>query len=207
MVHQLCFMLIFPSYSANPEDVEYEDFCRNKIALHHPYRQYPTLDSVSHETWAAAYADCKATCTPHDFDYMDDIQNIDDVEVPEEDFEEPSQHQVPYGAGDGHELLAGQTARRNPAERNEDPDNLGDRVLDWQYDWQPHCGTYMDHPHLFDESDGGWWARAKDASGHRQAVAYQSADVVSKFAPAQKLVYDLVMSKEGMLGMKEESIP
>lgn len=104
-------------------------------------------------------------------------------------------------------MLLAETAGRNPAARREDPDALGERTEDWQYDWGFHVNTYRDIP--FQTADAPlsqntesmpdihvkahWWARAKALFPINSRVDYQSQTVVDRLAPEQRLIYDLVI--------------
>lgn len=48
-----------PQYSYEPTHQDYEHFCRVKVALHHPWREYPTLPWRGQTTWASAHATCQ----------------------------------------------------------------------------------------------------------------------------------------------------
>jgi ATP-dependent DNA helicase PIF1 len=54
-----------PQYSHLPSHKDYEDFCRVKIAIHHPWRQYPELPWKGHPTWALALASCIVSSFPN----------------------------------------------------------------------------------------------------------------------------------------------
>lgn len=48
----------YPRYSPNPEDDRYEDYCRTKVILHHPFRSLDDLNILNGEekTWAEVFA-------------------------------------------------------------------------------------------------------------------------------------------------------
>jgi hypothetical protein len=148
-----------PLYKCNPDHPDYENYCRTKIALHHPWRVYPSLPWQSCATWAAAFIHCKEHCQPlHPSDCLEPA----DLEPPLDDFvaEEPPDK-------DEHDPiapLAGETTLRNPAAQYEDPDNLGDRTDDGTYDWSPHVDTYRRNSDPMPDVHAGihWWSRARE---------------------------------------------
>lgn len=53
---------VYPRLSPNPDDPSYEEYCRIKITLHHPFRAIEQLQSLDDNgelrTWAAIFGDC-----------------------------------------------------------------------------------------------------------------------------------------------------
>lgn len=145
----------------------------------------------------------QATCQGHDHDYLEPLR--DAPEVDEFDAEFPPDEVE----GNALILLAGETAGRNPAARRENPDDLGERTEDWQYDWSFHVNTYREpHPvlSLGDQRTQGnnpsmpdihagphWWAKAKENYDLPSRVDFQSDEVVSQLAPQQRLIYDTII--------------
>ena len=125
----------FPEYDKNTED-----FSRVKVMLSHPFRDVDELyvvDGTRFESFRDAYECCKVVHA-HGDDYYG-------KEMPSEP--EPSQH-----IGDEMDTednpepwmdLAGELPEHG-ATRLEDPDDLGGRDLDRQYDWTRHIGHYGD---------------------------------------------------------------
>ncbi|KAJ5183745.1 hypothetical protein N7492_001361 [Penicillium capsulatum] len=131
----------FPIYDP---DKDVEDFARVKMMLHHPFRDMQDLLSLEDNhfpTFTDAYTWCRqAHVGIHEADCYGEI-TVEDV--PEELFEDvdlPEQTPPPQS----WELLARQRPGPNPAERTEDPDALGQRDIDRQYDWTPHIGRCPD---------------------------------------------------------------
>lgn len=92
---------------------------------------------------------------------------------------------------DEWELLAGQTAHRNPAERQEDPNRLGERTEDWRYNWAFHVGQYTGTGL---DAGKAWWKAAKEREGNVHTVHWHSQDVVDKLSREQRVIYDTVIS-------------
>jgi hypothetical protein len=51
----------FPRYSSDPESSSYEDYCRVKLMLHHPFEEWDDLLKVDGEVYGS-YADAFSVC-------------------------------------------------------------------------------------------------------------------------------------------------
>jgi hypothetical protein len=51
---------VYPRFSPNPEDDHYEDYCRTKVILHHPFRDLNTIRDSDDQNWAENLAQCRA---------------------------------------------------------------------------------------------------------------------------------------------------
>lgn len=180
-----------PHYKSNANHPDYPDFCRMKLVLHHPWREYPSLPWNGCDTWPAAFEHCKSHCQGHALDHLEPL----DVPVPTDEFD----YEAPLDE-DEHDpmaLLAGETARGNPAERNEDPDDLGRRTKDWRRYWEHHVNTYRgvgfdDMPDI--HAGQHWWQRAREIAPIQGQVSLLSQEVVDGLAAEQRLIYDKVMN-------------
>jgi hypothetical protein len=47
---------VYPRFSPNPEDDRYEDFCRTKVLLHHPFRNFGAIREDEDQMWSEIYA-------------------------------------------------------------------------------------------------------------------------------------------------------
>lgn len=83
----------YPRYLPNPEDDHYEDYCRTKAILHHPFRSLDDIRVVNGEekTWAEIFAECRAHNHLHPTDTLQcwDEENRD-IEDEEEDEDVPN---------------------------------------------------------------------------------------------------------------------
>ncbi|KAK4699420.1 ATP-dependent DNA helicase PIF1, partial [Phenoliferia sp. Uapishka_3] len=73
---------VYPAYSADPRDDEYEDYCRAKLQLHHSYRGDPSVLQKDEDGldigFEEAYRRCQATCGPsHPRDNLPVLQTED----------------------------------------------------------------------------------------------------------------------------------
>jgi hypothetical protein len=51
-------LCVYPRFSPNPEDDRYDEFCRTKIILHHPFRELDAIRDDEDQPWAEIYARC-----------------------------------------------------------------------------------------------------------------------------------------------------
>jgi len=171
----------FPRYNSDLSSRDYEDFCRVKMMLHHPFTNVRDLavEVDSNFSFAAAYEDCKRSHT-HKPDYLEDEQE----DASEDEFEEPSVIDEDEAVQDW-ELLAAR-GPRNDATRVETPNVLGERDLDRSYDWSTHAGIYLD-------LDSDFWENSKSNYPADQSVSM--AQTAESLQPEQKRVYDAVLQQ------------
>jgi len=169
----------FPRYNSDPSSTDYEDFCRVKMMLHHPFTRVQDLavEVDGKFSFAAAYEACKRSHA-HEPDFLEDDQenSLDD------EFEEPSIVNEDEAAQDW-ELLAAR-GPRNDATRIENPDCLGERDLDRSYDWPSHAGIYLD-------LDDDFWENSKRSYPADQTVSI--AQTSESLQPEQRRVYDVIL--------------
>jgi ATP-dependent DNA helicase PIF1 len=144
----------FPRYKSNPADDEYEDYCRVKMMLSHPFENVEDLlevDGLQAETFQEAYELCCDNHTHRD-DLYDELDVDDDEPEPDADdeFEDvnPSQPTPPAPLADFETY--GLARPGNDLTRIEDCDNLGERDSDREYDWSRHVGNYNIDPLFWD---------------------------------------------------------
>jgi ATP-dependent DNA helicase PIF1 len=144
----------FPRYKSNPTDDEYEDYCRVKMMLSHPFESVEDLlevDGVQAETFQEAYELCCDNHT-HGDDLYDELDVDDDEAEPDADdeFEDvnPSQPTPPAPLADFETY--GLARPGDDLSRVEDNDNLGERDSDREYDWSHHVGKYAIDPLFWD---------------------------------------------------------
>jgi hypothetical protein len=51
---------VYPRFSPNPEDNQYDDYCRTKVILHHPFRDLNAIRNSDDQLWAEIFAQCRA---------------------------------------------------------------------------------------------------------------------------------------------------
>jgi ATP-dependent DNA helicase PIF1 len=137
----------YPRYSNNPQSADYEQYCRVKILLHHPFYGMPELETLQVDSqpvgsWVEAYRRCRDN-HQHEDDFLDELDEPDEPDD-DEDLEEANLNQGDEGGVaevGAAELLAGRNPRMDRTE--EDPDrDLGLRPSDLVYDWATHEGLY-----------------------------------------------------------------
>lgn len=177
----------FPRYKSNPADDEYEDYCRVKMMLSHPFENVEDLlevDGSQAETFQEAYELCCDNHTHRD-DLYDELDVDDDEPEPDADdeFEDvnPSQPTPPAPLTDFETY--GLARPGNDLTRIEEGDNLGERDCDREYDWSRHVGKYNVDP-LF-------WDVIKRAFPAEQLLpSLNSLDLLNR---EQRTVYNLIV--------------
>jgi hypothetical protein len=143
----------FPRYKSNPTDDEYEDYCRVKMMLSHPFENVEDLlevDGVQAETFQEAYELCCDNHT-HGDDLYDELDVDDDEPEPDADdeFEDVNPSQPTLAPLADFETY-GLARPGDDLTRVEDSDNLGERDSDREYDWSRHVGKYNIDPSFWD---------------------------------------------------------
>jgi ATP-dependent DNA helicase PIF1 len=140
----------FPRYSSDPMSREYEDYCRVRLMLHHPFERVTDLLSFDRCDYGS-YTDAFRACTrlhthPDDF-YTDPVANDQDTDSEDDESVCDESDNGPLA---DFEVFA----RRRPG--NDDltcsfTDNLGSRDLDRAYDWTSHVGRNTITPEDWDQ--------------------------------------------------------
>jgi ATP-dependent DNA helicase PIF1 len=140
----------FPRYSSDPMSRAYEDYCRVRLMLHHPFERVTDLLSFGRCDYGS-YTDAFRACTrlhthPDDF-YTDPVANDQDTDSEDDESVRDESDNGPLA---DFEVFA----RRRPG--NEDltcsfTDNLGSRDLDRAYDWTSHVGRNTITPEDWDQ--------------------------------------------------------
>lgn len=173
----------FPEYKREHPDQE-EHYCRVKLMLHRPFREIEGLKLVEAvngqpwETFKDAYASCQLTHV-HEPDYYD-IPEPPEPEGPVEDEPRANDEGIRQAWMD----MAGHLPQRDGT-RVEDPDDLGERDLDREYDWDCHVGR---HPDLSDE----FWKLMKTEHPATLNGVHSSA-TVEGLEDKQRQLYDLIV--------------
>jgi ATP-dependent DNA helicase PIF1 len=140
----------FPRYSSDPMSRAYEDYCRVRLMLHHPFERVTDLLSFDRCDYGS-YTDAFRACTrlhthPDDF-YTDPVANDQDTDSEDDESVCDESDNGPLA---DFEVFA----RRRPG--NDDlicsfTDNLGSRGLDRAYDWTSHVGRNTITPEDWDQ--------------------------------------------------------
>ena len=140
----------FPRYSSDPMSRAYEDYCRVRLMLHHPFERVTDLLSFDRCDYGS-YTDAFRACTrlhthPDDF-YSDPVANDQDTDSEDDESVCDESDNGPLA---DFEVFA----RRRPG--NDDltcsfTDNLGSRDLDRAYDWTSHVGRNTITPEDWDQ--------------------------------------------------------
>jgi ATP-dependent DNA helicase PIF1 len=139
----------FPRFSAQPASPQYDDYCRVRLMLHHPFERLTDLLSVDGHEYGSFPDAFEACVRLHD--HPDDFYTDPLADDPESESDEESEH----GADDDEPLADFEAfARRRPACDDMTcsfTDNLGSRELDRAYDWTSHIGRNLTTPEAWDQ--------------------------------------------------------
>lgn len=131
---------VFPRLSPNPEHATYEEYCRVRVMLHHPYRSLDELRMVDGEerSWSELFAACRvAHGRDHPKDCLRDWDDEKDrVEEEEDDDEETVNPDLEVMTEEDWQLYAGMMPN-GPIPIFEHGD-IGNRPLD--QGWDPSAG-------------------------------------------------------------------
>ena len=184
---------IIPRYSSNPTSPQYEDYCRVKLMLHHPFTnpmdlRMPDDDGVL--SYAFAYQVCRRECG-HPRDPLDTLaesrreqenqRNSDSEFDSEQEDEEPE----PELQAEWTEWAARNGRSRGGAD--EDLPDFGTRDIDLQFDWQHQSDIYYE---LFGEQDD-WYKEAQLQTVG--SISGPSRDP-NTLNPGQRVAFDLLMT-------------
>lgn len=126
---------IYPLYSSDPEHRDYEQFCRVKIMLHHPFRSkdlddlFVLEDGSPATNWQSVYKECVAHHSPHPVDALGVHQQELDDNSDTESVEQDDADDVKY------EELLGMRRPHHDGSQFELETDLGQRLQDKEYDW------------------------------------------------------------------------
>ena len=140
----------FPRYSSDPSSQAYDDYCRVRLMLHHPFERLAdllSLDGSDYGSYTDAFRACRRLHAHPDDLYTDPAADGQDTDS--EDGESVSNESSDEPLAD-FELFA----RRRP--RNDDltcsfTEDLGSRDLDRVYDWTSHVGRDTTTPNDWDQ--------------------------------------------------------
>lgn len=183
------FINYFPRYHPL-KDVE--NFARIKLMLHHPFKKIEDLLSADNfQNYASALEYCRRTHTgdkAHEHWDMDGMEELPHIAEDEQEFEEPDleddQNDLFWA-----DLAAQRPGRDNAATVFEDPDELGNRPLDREYDWDQFVGKHSD---MFYPA---WLPDMKEQHPKALEVNYAASDAVDMLAAKQRQVYDLSLDQ------------
>jgi ATP-dependent DNA helicase PIF1 len=177
----------FPCYKGDPCHLQYPHFCRIKLLLHHPWREYEEVATCTDEFGAPDYiASYQAYVASHQHlpDYFC-IRTVEEACEAAADIDEFDDH-----FADNLELyqsfeILHAHIRNTDVVEVEDPDKLGDRELDRDYNWGTYRGTC---PQL---DKRAYWQDIR-LQPLQQSHLLQTA-TLSSLQSAQRHIYDVVV--------------
>ncbi|KAH7038972.1 hypothetical protein B0J12DRAFT_606491, partial [Macrophomina phaseolina] len=187
----------FPRYK--PEGSQYEDYCRVKMMLHHKFKT--RIEEIFDEfaewrptTWAEAYEVCRATHTHHLPDYLDELPTVEDDDEFELDEDEEELIHEEWTE------LARQLPHRELGVQDVNPDDIGDRDIDRQYDWMQHVGIHVD-------VGPDWFQQMKDYYPASARVGPVTQGREDTLASEQRKIFDLCIQhfKDAVAAINNDS--
>ena len=130
----------YPRYSSDPSSEAYNDYCRVRLMLHHPFTSLTdlfTVDGCAYGSYGDAFSACRRLHTHPDDFYTDPVTDEPDADSEDEDSVSDED-----GPPADFEVLA----RRRPGRADltcSFTDDLGRRELDRVYSWMPHVGRNL----------------------------------------------------------------
>jgi hypothetical protein len=174
-------------YPADLGSPTYNDFCRVKLILHHPFVHVDELlsvDGVAYSFYQEAFtACCQHHSHPEDY-YVDpepEAEELDDGDEDLDDIEPDPEVEVPLADFEAY-------AQRRPnydLSQLDGLDGLGTRHLDRAYDWSPHVGKYN-----INSED---WSRLRAENPIEQTVDVSSS--ARSLNLEQHKLYDIVVNQ------------
>jgi PIF1-like helicase len=140
----------FPRYSSDPESREYDDYCRVKLMLHHPYENFTDLlsfDGCDYGSYTDAFQACRRLHTHPDDFYTDPVADGQDTDSEDDESVHNESDDEPLADFEAF-------ARRRPGRDDltcSFTDDLGSRDLDRAYDWTSHVGRNMTTAEAWDQ--------------------------------------------------------
>jgi ATP-dependent DNA helicase PIF1 len=172
----------FPRYSADPVSHEYDNYCRVRLMLHHPFERFTDLlsfDGSDYVSYIDAFRACRQLHTHPDDFYTDPVTDDPDTESDEDesacesDDEPLADFEAFARRRPGNDLMCSPT------------DDLGSRDLDRVYNWTSHIGR--DLTALED------WEQFKFLHPTEQAVTVDADP--SSLNTEQRKLYDIVAAQ------------
>lgn len=124
---------VWPRFVGDPADAEgYEKFCRAKVFLHHPHRDFDSLLTPNIQNWTSFYQYCQQTCHPSHYNNPDPLPEAVEEEV-------DSDTESLEGSDDDDELFQdawmAEAGRAPNARVGRNISHLGQRDIDEQHPW------------------------------------------------------------------------
>lgn len=180
---------VYPRYKADPGGSDYEEFCRIKLMLHHPFlddngndlKSAPNDDTEP--TFSYSYQRCMASGCLHEQDPLDPLDPLDNEEEVESEYEDAHDDHEPDGTQPAFVHLAERTGRVDAAYVALET-TLGHRPQDLVYDWHVSDNFY--------ELYGDRASFYEDANELTANIPRTYNDP-STLQPSQRRCFDLVM--------------
>lgn len=182
---------VWPKGSKNPEDDAYEEYCRVKVTLHHPWVINPSElmepDPITENpSWIAAFEACRLNCEPHPWDTLG-MPDLESIEIDDEFESTPDDKE--NGPQPAFADIAARTTNYNGMRDGVDTTDFGSREIDRLYDWHLNDAGERDAYYLEYHEQSGFVKLLQRTVDSTEVAQIDSANLQG----AQKLVYDICM--------------
>ena len=174
---------LYPLYSAIPDEDGYEDYCRVKLMLHHPFQDYKDIQG-NFSSYRAALLDCDNRGFYHPQDPLDPLDEESDEDESEDESDEENEISQP-DFQDPWIALAARNPPNNADHFLEYDLNLGTRTQDRAYNWQEFSNIYNEYG---DQKD------FFDCAKLLNAQSSQKLNNPDTLQAAQRVCFDMVMA-------------
>lgn len=177
----------YPRYKPIRNHQQYPNFCRVKLLLNHPHRNYDELLDTEEESRFSTYQEAYDNCLlnhNHPDDHYGELDRPDPV--PAEDEFEARIEEEDITLEDWQEV-----ARMMPdVQPEEEPtDLLGRRDIDLNFDWSPHIARYT-HENFATKD---YWTQLQGQTIHDYNVEDLPQEAADTLNPEQRVLYDTIL--------------
>ncbi|KAF5331234.1 hypothetical protein D9611_013064 [Ephemerocybe angulata] len=175
---------VFPRYSPNPESPQYENYCRTKVVLHHPFRQLSDLRTDENQPWAQVFARCRVEGHVHPKDTLRCWEH-ENRELEEEEDDEDEELQRDLEDLPQADWQAWAALRPNGEVPAFTFDDLGRRPLDdgWDLDESRNRWDNVDKMRKYVDEE----------KRVEQVVEERGHMDITKLSPEQRVIFDQFM--------------
>jgi hypothetical protein len=198
---------LYPRYFYRPTHATYEDFCRAKMMLHHPWLTREDVAAMRaspteglEPTYAYAYQRCQLNSCYHARDPLDPLdgeENEDDIDAMTE-YEEDGHADEDLGMQQGFTVLAGRTGLHDASNVGEVETTLGKRDIDLTYDWHGSDYQYNEYGH-----QSNFYTQAKTIEPNVDRILHDPDTLQG----SQRTCFDLIMRQYELEVRGEGELP
>lgn len=175
---------VFPRLSPSPDDPSYEEYCRIKILLHHPFRDIQALRQDVMAPWSYLFTTCQLEQHVHSKDTLRYLEDENQQNNLEEDEDEELINEDVEAIEEADWQLYSRLFPNQPLPTF-DISTLGQRPLDNAWDPEAAYQRWENIPQM-----AGYIADERRMTGEPQFQHDNVAIDVTTLAPEQRTIYD-----------------